>query len=352
MKRLVIGAGGTGGHVIPAQEVARELLDHDIPCTFAACALSTNPYFDRKKWAFTDICASPVRFSPVGLASFCGKTVYGVSQAYSLLKNVPLLIGFGSYHTVPLLIAATLRRIPFVLYEANAVPGRVTRLFSPHALWTACFFEEAAKHLSGTSIVVDHPLRRHLTIPLPKEQARKYYNLPLEGNLLLVLGGSQGAECFNTLIPSMMQVLPVDQRPMVLHLAGKVADLSKIRRRYQEIGVLAQVLAYEDHMQYAYSCADIVISRAGASAIAEIASFQKKAIYIPFPKATDDHQKKNALSAAQKYGSVVIDEEKASPAFLGNALHKLLETSFDGVFAPIRQGIVPLLIQELKERSL
>lgn len=348
--RVVIAAGGSGGHVLPAQVVAEELCHADVSICFAGFGLVKNPFFERSRWEFHDIAAAPPGVS----FHFAKETVQGLFQSLLFLrKQRPcLVVGFGSYHIFPVLAAASLLRIPTVLYAADAVPGRMIRLFSPLARWTGCFFEEAKKRIRGKSVFVTFPLRQAMLSPPTKEEGRAYFGLAPHLPALLVLGGSQGAQFLNTIVPHAVGGLRFS--PLVIHLAGHGADTTAIYDAYLSHGITALVRPFEQAMHFAFAASDIVIGRAGASTIAEIEAFQKPALYIPYPQAMDDHQKKNADLAAQRGKAIVIDEKKASACAIADALHSLLEGCSEKCEYPTVTPLpfVPQLLHTLDEVSV
>jgi len=320
--KVLIAAAGSGGHIIPAQVVAEELTENGFSVLFAGHNLSQNPYFDKKKWGYVDIKAAPPSFSLRRGCSFAYSTLCGTKQAWRLLREYPFVIGFGSYHTVPILFAALLRRTPFVLYEANARPGKVIRLFSPYAHWTGCDFKEASKRLRGKTECVSHPLRSSL-FPLPeKKKSRSYFGLPPSGKTVLVIGGSQGTALFSSLIPAALKEM--EEKPSVIHLAGHQADTSSLASEYEKRGIQACVKPFEENMAFAYSACDAVVSRSGASVISEIERSQTPALYVPFAKAADNHQKFNAMEAISNENNLLIEEHDASPKRVAAALSTIL----------------------------
>lgn len=322
---ILIAAGGTGGHVIPAQVVAEQLQDHNIIVSFAASGLSSNSFFDGKRWTFNEVSsASPSVRRPISSLS---SLVRGTAQSFRHIRTITpsLVIGFGSYHTVPILAAAALLKIPTVLYAADAVPGRVVRCFAPMARWTGCFFAEAASKLRGTTHVLDLPLRSIFSNVLPKEEARTFFGLPSHLPTILILGGSQGSKALNELVPRAMEGFK--GQISVLHLCGHLADQKHIQKLYLQQGIVAHVLPYESRMHYAFSAADVVIARSGASAIAEIEAFSLPALYIPYPYAMDDHQRKNAELAARRGTAIVVSEAEAGVENIAVHVRRLLATT-------------------------
>lgn len=330
-KKIVLAAGGTGGHLIPAQAIASELVQLGHEVAFLGCNLHENAFFDRNTFSFRHIPASP--FS-LNIPRFVFKMTQGLFQARSFLSDFrpDMVIGFGSYHTVPVLTASVLQAHPFVLFAADAHPGRVIRLFSKKAQWTACYFKEAQAMLKGQKRMVQFPLRSQFReLPCKKESCRRY-GLPEDMPILLVLGGSLGAAIFNTLIPS--AVAEMDLRIAVIHMCGKNAAASEVKKEYARFGIEACVLTFEDHMEYAYQAADCIVARSGASTIAEIRQCGKKALYIPYPYAVDDHQAKNAKIATLNDHAVAVLQADASPSTIAK--------NITGLFLdPVRTRVVP-----------
>jgi UDP-N-acetylglucosamine--N-acetylmuramyl-(pentapeptide) pyrophosphoryl-undecaprenol N-acetylglucosamine transferase len=346
---VLIAAGGTGGHIIPAQVVAEDLFDEGVRVSFAAHNLSNNPFFNKERFCFYDIQASPFSLTPFGLCRLMKRTIHGFVSSLSLMDDVDLVVGFGSYHALPILLAAAYKKKPFVLYEANSVPGRVIRLTSPLALYTACPFEEAMQKLRGQTKNAAPILRRHMRAPPSLEHAKDYFGLPLHIPTILVMGGSQGARSLNSLMPKVLSRFSDERKLSVIHLAGGKEDISTLMKKYKDLGVLATVKAFESKMEYALAAANVVVSRAGASAISEIEAFQKPAIYIPYPEATDDHQRKNALSASFRGTAVVINEEEASPDTVFPHLAQWLYTHEKKYSTPRKKDhFVTMILETLK----
>lgn len=348
--RVVIAAGGSGGHVIPAQVVAEGLSLENVAISFAACGLLSNPFFDRAKWTYADIpSASPSLRKGLTAGP---KILQGIVRAYRHLRNVrpSLVVGFGSYHSLPVLAAATALRIPIVLYTADAIPGRAVRCFAPFARWTGCFFAEASTHLRGKAHIVDLPLRSSFARHTTKEDGCRFFDLPLSRPIILVLGGSQGAKALNEKIPEAMAF--VSPLPNVIHLCGQGGDVEAIGKAYKETGVEARVRAFEPQMHYAFAAADAVIARSGASAIAEIEAFSRPALYIPYPHAMDDHQRKNAELAAARGTAIVVDENRADPRAIAASVQRLLASPSKTCEHVAAMSFIQKILQTLEEVSI
>lgn len=314
-KRVVIAAGGTGGHLFPAQSLAFELssrMQYDV--SFMAKGLSSNARFDTAVYPYKDIASGPINFKLKTLISSPLKILKGICQSVRALKRLQadLVIGFGSFHSFPVLCAARLLGIPIILHEANSIPGRVNRIFSPYAAWTGVFFPDAAMHLKGNVQKTDIPLRvqfKEANRPSRKD-ALQFYGLSADALTVLVFGGSLGAQKLNELASKSIVNSLSASALQVLHFTGGQEASELVRRAYHEANITAVVREFEPQMQYAWAAADVALARSGASTIAEAVAFGVPAIFVPYPHATDAHQDKNAEYIATNVGGGVWFCEK------------------------------------------
>lgn len=299
LKRIALAVGGTGGHLFPAQTLAT-ILQGDYEVAFFGHGLAQNPFF-KKENRFFEIEAAPLK------KGFFGKTMRGTMQAYRALKafGADGVIGFGSFHTFPVLSAAMMLRKKIALFEANAVLGRVNRLFSPfsEALW----MQFPSRKARGVPLLPWKPK----SLPSRKE-ALAYFGLNPDKKTLLVFGGSQGASFFNEVVPK----VSFSGDWQILHLTGG---------GNVHYSISSCVKPFETNMPFAYAAADCVLCRAGASTLAELIAFEKSALLIPFPKATEEHQKKNGIFFVQKGAGRMVLQEEASPDRIEKELSLLLE---------------------------
>ncbi|MES2122125.1 MAG: UDP-N-acetylglucosamine--N-acetylmuramyl-(pentapeptide) pyrophosphoryl-undecaprenol N-acetylglucosamine transferase [Chlamydiota bacterium] len=211
--KVLFAAGGTGGHLFPAQALAEKLTGVDV--LFSGAKLSTNSYFDRNKFTYRDIdSTTPFRGNFMQKIQSVVILLRGIWQSLRLLSNErpDLVVGFGSFHSFPLLCAAALKRVPLVLFESNAVPGKVIRLFSRFALYTAVYFPESERYLKGKVHAVEIPSLKSRT-SLNAQEARRQLGLDPDCFTLLVFGGSQGAKALNALILNLLPLLKSAQVP-------------------------------------------------------------------------------------------------------------------------------------------
>lgn len=331
-RKIVLAVGGTGGHLFPAQALARQLRDRNIPVQvlFMGSGLSSSRYFSAREFPAIDIESATLfgrRF--FSLLPTCKRLVKGTWQSMRQLKKekAALVIGFGSFHAFPVLMAAVLCKIPLVLFESNAVPGKVNRLFSRWAKWTAVQFEEAQDQLKGKAVVTEMPLWDKDRISASvREDAARYFNLREDMTTILIFGGSQGARSINRLFCEAMQHWEGRPPLQVIHLTGDVASCHEALLCYRRLGIPAQVKVFEDRMPLAWRIADFAVCRAGASTMAELLAHRVPALLIPYPYATDNHQLCNAQIMAEKIGGGIVVEERAlSAECLGSELKMILE---------------------------
>lgn len=298
-RKIVISAGGTGGHLYPALGTAFKLLKHEpeLQIIFAAGGLATNPFFDRNAFAWHSISAAPLlKQAPWKMLKSCGAIAKGIWQSRRLLSTFKpdLVIGFGSYHSFPVLSAARLLGCPIVLHEQNSKPGKVIRLFSRNALLTGVYFSSASAHLKGNTSLLTMPLREGFSRKAcSREEACSYFGIDPNKFTILVFGGSQGAQFINHAVPKLLCDLKIPHF-QVLHFAGNDTDAAKVKEMYFKVGIKAIVKSTETRMDFAWRAADLAIVRAGAGTIAEQIEFEVPAIFIPYPYAADMHQESNA----------------------------------------------------------
>jgi UDP-N-acetylglucosamine--N-acetylmuramyl-(pentapeptide) pyrophosphoryl-undecaprenol N-acetylglucosamine transferase len=324
-KRIVLSAGGTGGHLFPAQSLALQLPQWEV--LFAAGGLGCNRYFDRERFAFEELaCATFSLSNPLQVLQGCGKIFKGVRQSQRVLRRFApnLVVGFGSYFTLPLLVAAIIEKIPFILHEQNTIPGKVNRLFSPFAHATAITFPKTRQYLKGKAlertVEVVFPLREKTSSE--KEESWKYFGLTSATPTLLVFGGSQGAAFLNSLFLATARYLPKIQ---VLHFTGDEKGALEAKKMYLALSIPACVKAFEPYMDRAMQIADFAITRAGAATIAELIEYELPALLIPYPFATDNHQEQNgAHFASLVKGGKMYKENELEPTLLATIISQEL----------------------------
>lgn len=321
---VVIMAGGTGGHVFPALAVADELTRRGAKVVW----MGTQRGLEAR---LVPAAGYPVEWISVrglrgsGWRRWLGAPVMlGVAlwQALRALRRVrpTLVLGMGGFASGPGGVAARLLGIPLLIHEQNARPGTTNRWLARWASAVMAGFP-AAFPAAVNAQTVGNPVRRAITaLPPPQERWQERAGEPVR---LLVLGGSQGARALNQTIPAALAQLPTSLRLWVRHQTGERL-LTEAQAAYRQAGVEAELVAFIDDMASAYGWADLVIARSGALTVAELAAAGVGAILIPFPYATDDHQRLNAEHLAAVAGAQVVLQSALTPTTLAAELTALL----------------------------
>jgi UDP-N-acetylglucosamine--N-acetylmuramyl-(pentapeptide) pyrophosphoryl-undecaprenol N-acetylglucosamine transferase len=316
-KKILIATGGTGGHIYPAEALESHLLKEypEAQILYAGGDLEHNSFFLALQRPFKSTpCANFNRGKHLqNLLALCIIFFAIFKSLWILLSYRPhAVVGFGSYHTFPILFASVLLRKPIVLYEANAIPGRVNKLFAPHAEVVALHLPEAAQYLKGRNLTVGMLLRDGYSYKSSSQiKGRQYFNLDPHLFTFLIIGGSQGATSLNFLVTNALtEYLSTRTKNFqVLHIAGTDEAAALCQKAYDEAGITAIVKGFEPRLDLAYRAADLAISRAGAAAIAEMIEMELPMILVPYPYAKDQHQLANANFVAYTINAAVLFSE-------------------------------------------
>jgi len=263
-----------------------------------------------------------------------------------------VVAGVGGYVAGPAMLEAALVGIPTLLIEPNAVSGFTNRVLAPFVKAAAVGFEEAAASYRGKAVVTGHAVRRAFFDVPPREHAAPY--------TILVLGGSQGSTAINDcVVRSLALFSQCGERPRFIHQTGE-RDYNSVRPAYQERGFPAEVMAFVEDVPAALARADLVISRAGANTVGELAAAGKAAVLIPFPGATDQHQLGNARALARVGGARIIEQRELTPERLVGEVRDLfaapgklteMERAARSLARPDAAERIADLIEELGERG-
>ena len=297
--KIVLAAGGTGGHMFPARALARELLARGY-----APILVT----DVRGGGFGPDLADQVPTYHIAAAGYAGgdlsakaNSVLRLGLGYLKARRIlsrekpAAVAGFGGYAALPTCIAASHKKIRLVLHEQNAVTGRANRVLAPRAQAIATSFPDVTglrERDRGKITMTGNPVRSTFVAVGRKPYAVADTEGPLR---LLVTGGSQGARVFNDLIPSAVAQLPEDIRKrLVISQQVRGTDFEPVRARYTETGAEVTLESFFDDLPERLQNVHLVIARAGASTVTELAAAGRPAILVPYPFAADDHQAANA----------------------------------------------------------
>ena len=324
----VVAAGGTGGHLFPAQALAEALIARGWGIVLASdervAGLAQDFPAERRIGlsAATFKPGDPIGMMRAGLA-----VMRGAMQARSVFRDINpnVVVGFGGYPSAPALVAAILDRRPTVIHEQNAVMGRANRFLAPHIGTIACAFptlKKAPKGVAERARVVGNPVR-----PPIRALAEIPY-IPPEPNgpvRLLVTGGSQGARLLSELVPEAVKALPEDLRKrLIIQQQTRAESMNTARRAYRDALVDAEIAPFFRDIASRLRDAHLVIGRAGAGTVCEFAVAGKPSILVPLAIALDDDQGQNAKLLADAGGAEIAREAQLTVDSLSGALTKLL----------------------------
>ena len=233
-----------------------------------------------------------------------------------------IVVGVGGYGTVPPVLAARAMGVPYVLLEQNARPGRANRLLASGAERIYVQWAQARSHFPGAGakvVVTGSPLRTRVR-RIPRTEALGKFGLPGELPTLAVVGGSQGAEILNRGVPDSLD--GTARQLQIIHVAGP-GNVEAVRDQYRSRGARAAVVEFVSEMDALYSAADLLISRAGAMAIAEIAALEVPSVLVPIARSSGDHQRENARALARAGGAILVEERECARGSLTEILRRL-----------------------------
>jgi UDP-N-acetylglucosamine--N-acetylmuramyl-(pentapeptide) pyrophosphoryl-undecaprenol N-acetylglucosamine transferase len=317
IRPIMIMAGGTGGHVFPALAVAEELREQGVPVVW----LGTRAGIEAR---LVPAAGYPVEWINIGGLrgkSFVSRLLAPVKiisacvQATKILLRIKpcAVLGMGGFVSGPGGVMAWLLRKPLLIHEQNAVPGLTNKILSAFATQLLQAFPAALKK---PAVKVGNPVRRSITqLPLPEQR----YPSHQDSLRLLVIGGSLGAVRLNEVVPAAVALLEQDVRPQIIHQTG-TANLQQAEQHYASKNVQADVRAFIDDMDEAYAWADIVVCRAGAMTVFELAATGVASILVPYPHAVDDHQTANADYLASAGAAIVRQQHELTAEWLSETL--------------------------------
>jgi UDP-N-acetylglucosamine--N-acetylmuramyl-(pentapeptide) pyrophosphoryl-undecaprenol N-acetylglucosamine transferase len=318
-QRILLAAGGTGGHIYPAIALAEAVLELS-PSTQIRYSCGSRPgelqIYRSRGIEPIALPLSGHRRGLVNQARFASELFRAYFAAAKAVREFlpDLAVGFGSYASVPALLAARRRGARIVIHEQNAQPGLANRLFARRAdlVLTGIPTVEGAFPPEKTRLT-GNPIRKELLAEIDPKLARRELGLPEAGSVCLCFGGSLGASRVNAAVFATIEKLPPDSPWHFLWATGPM-DHNRIKERLSggSVATRATIVPYLNRMDLAYAAADLVIARAGAITLAEITALGKPALLIPLPTAAGGHQLSNARVLEQNGAAIVIEEGDAS----------------------------------------
>ena len=322
MTTIMIMAGGTGGHVFPALAVAGALRDQGVQIVW----LGTREGIEARV-----VPAAGFKLETISIRGLRGggllrwlllpvRLNIAMFQAMRILRRIKpdAVLAMGGFASGPGSLMASVLRIPLLIHEQNAIAGLTNRWLVQIADVVMAGFPAAFGDRHGVR-VVGNPVRQEIVaLPLPDVRLAEHH-----GRLrLLIVGGSQGAQVFNQIVPEAVRALPEARRPLVWHQTGK-RDEAAVATVYRAFLPDAKVAAFIEDMATAYAWADVVVCRAGAMTIAELAATGVAAILVPFPHAADDHQTANARFLETRDAALLVTQPEFTAARLAELLTSL-----------------------------
>ncbi|MDX9996453.1 MAG: undecaprenyldiphospho-muramoylpentapeptide beta-N-acetylglucosaminyltransferase [Phenylobacterium sp.] len=327
-KTAVVAAGGTGGHLFPAQALAEALAARGwriVLATDERGAAYADKFPAQERIALSASTARPGDLIGLVRAGFAvGQGVLQARRAFRMLDPA-VVVGFGGYPSLPALLAALSQKRPTVIHEQNSVLGRVNRFIAPRVDRIACAFPTLLKadaKAKARATVVGNPVR-----PEIRTLYDKAYEAPQpDGRIrILITGGSQGARLLSELVPEAIAKLPEPLRmALIVQQQTRPESMETARRIYRDALIEAEIAPFFRDMAGRLGAAHLVIGRAGASTCCELAVAGRPAILVPLKIATDDHQRHNARLLEEVGGAAVALEDEVTVDSMAGALNALL----------------------------
>jgi UDP-N-acetylglucosamine--N-acetylmuramyl-(pentapeptide) pyrophosphoryl-undecaprenol N-acetylglucosamine transferase len=335
--RVLIAGGGTGGHVIPALAIARELqARYKAEILFVGTARGIeNRLVPQAGFGLMRIKVGVLKGASLWTRL---RTLFGLPLAILESRKIiqvfapDVVVGVGGYASGPAMAAAILAKLPTLAFEPNVVPGLANRLVGRWVSAAAVHFDETKKYFHNVQVV---------GVPVRAE----FFNMSasaaalIDGRspTLLVFGGSQGARAISMAVIGAVTAIQTKIPGLrVIHQTGE-RDYNEVQAAYANAGIAAEVSAFIDNMPQAFARADLLVCRSGASTVAEVTAAGKPAIFIPFPLAADDHQRRNAETIANAGAAMLIPQAELTPERLAETVVELLSN--------------PARLKEMSERA-
>lgn len=322
-RTALLVAGGTGGHLFPAMALGAALEKRDWDVHYATDRRTESFLKDVPAARRHLVRSATLTANPLALARGLAELGIGTAGAARLVRRLrpSAVVGFGGYPTLPPLVSARALGIPILVHEQNAVLGRANRLLTRLGATLAASFSETTG-APAAAAHIGNPLR-----PAVLEAAATPYR-PSAGSetfRLLVFGGSQGAAAFATLLPEALEHLSAEERERI-HLVQQCRsdDVDAARARFEKLGVAAECATFFDDMPARIAAAHLVVSRAGASTVFELAAIGRPAILVPYPYALDHDQANNARALENAGGAWIVEQSALTPERLASELRSLM----------------------------
>ena len=324
-KLVILTAGGTGGHVYPADALAQELSERGYRLMLVTDKRGLNNYHGKlgeieNRAVFSGALVGKSKWFKV---KSLFKLAVGTLQSMLIIaRNRPdCVVGFGGYASFPCAVAAILLGKNLIIHEQNSVMSRTNRFLAKYAAAVAASFPKTkyAPHCTQTGMPVRSSISSLFNVPYRPSREEQPFNL-------LVLGGSQGAKVFGDIIPEAIKLLPENlQKRLCLTQQCRRDDIQTLRQKYEGSSCQTVISHFFDNMPELYETCHLIISRAGASSVSEIAAAGVPSVLVPLPTAADDHQTSNAAEFKSKEGGLVIAQKDFTAPYLAETIAFLMK---------------------------
>ncbi|TJV40733.1 MAG: undecaprenyldiphospho-muramoylpentapeptide beta-N-acetylglucosaminyltransferase [Mesorhizobium sp.] len=324
---ILLAAGGTGGHLFPAEALAHELNERGW-----SVHLATDDRAERFAGHFPAAAIHPIQSAtmgsknPIAMLGAFWKIWRGVRQASAVIARIKpdAVVGFGGYPTLPPLYAATRRKVPTLIHEQNAVMGRANRALAGRVDAIAGgFLPQDTSAAGAKTVTTGNPVRPAVLEAAKTPYAASAGEQPFR---LLVFGGSQGAQFFSDAMPGAVALLSdAQQKRLVITQQARADDVARVKAAYAALGVAVEVSPFFTDMAARMATAHLVISRSGASTVSEIAVIGRPALLVPYPYALDHDQAANAAALAAAGGGEVHPQSSLSPERIAALIGGLMD---------------------------
>jgi UDP-N-acetylglucosamine--N-acetylmuramyl-(pentapeptide) pyrophosphoryl-undecaprenol N-acetylglucosamine transferase len=372
--KLIVAGGGTGGHLFPGIAVAEEFLERDL--ANQVLFVGTERGIESRA-----VPAAGYELEVISAAGVRGKgslnqlkalfmMLYGYSQSRTILKRFKpdFVLGVGGYASLPMVLAARGMQIPNFIHEQNAIPGMTNKLLAKVATQVFITLEESGKYFPKDKILLTgNPLRKQILDTVRsrdkgQDSGEKPCSAPLTLDpcpsfRLFIFGGSQGAHAINMAITEALPALAQGTIKIeITHQTGE-KDFQQVAEAYRAAGIEANVTPFISNMASEYAKADLIICRAGATTIAEATACGKPCLFIPFPHAVDDHQRRNAEALLKMNACFMVLEQELKGDHLATTIRELindpetLRRTSEAAFGMARLDAAKIIVDEMTKPS-
>lgn len=327
--RILIVLGGTGGHIYPGLALGEKLRtrNNEVILVGRRGGIGERIAEESGLSFFQIVGEGLVRGFSLKVFLFLWKSIRGFFQSVKILRSFKpdMVLGMGGYLAFPVVLAAKICGINCAIHEQNVLPGLANRVLARIVDRIMVSFKETERYFpSKKTFLTGNPVRQSI-LSCPRSEGLRKLNLVEGKKSILVFGGSQGARSVNmAMVKALNFLTPVRKKIQIIHIVG-VEQFSEIREEYEKRDYSACVLPYLLHMEYAYSCSDLVISRSGASTVAEIIAKGLPSILIPYPYATAGHQKANAEFLSKRGTCLLIEDNQLTGELLADTIINLID---------------------------